>query len=112
MEKIYNKLVRDNIPTIIEQDNEVPFTRILNDNDYKKELYKKLKEECDEVIDSKNTFELLEELADVLEVIKSIAQLEDKTIDDIIEIANQKRLKRGGFEKRIFLEKTLSDKNM
>ena len=60
MEKIYNKLVRDNIPTIIEQDNEVPFTRILNDNDYKKELYKKLKEECDEVIDSKNTFELLE----------------------------------------------------
>ena len=112
MEKIYNKLVRDNIPTIIEQDNEVPFTRILNDNDYKKELYKKLKEECDEVIDSKNTFELLEELADLLEVIKSIVQLEDKTIDDIIEIANQKRLKRGGFEKRIFLEKTLSDKNM
>lgn len=112
MEKIYNKLVRDNIPTIIEQDNEVPFTRILNDNDYKKELYKKLKEECDEVIDSKNTFELLEELADLLEVIKSIAQLEDKTIEDIIETANQKKLKRGGFEKRIFLEKTLSDKNM
>ena len=112
MEKIYNKLVRHNIPTIIEQDNEVPFTRILNDNDYKKELYKKLKEECDEVIDSKNTFELLEELADLLEVIKSIAQLEDKTIEDIIETANQKKLKRGGFEKRIFLEKTLSDKNM
>ena len=112
MEKIYNKLVRDNIPTIIEQDNEVPFTRILNDNDYKKELYKKLKEECDEVIDSKNTFELLEELADLLEVIKSIAQLEDKTIDDIIETANQKKLKRGGFEKIIFLEKTLLDKNM
>ena len=112
MEKIYNKLVRDNIPTIIEQDNEVPFTRILNDNDYKKELYKKLKEECDEVIDSKNTFELFEELADLLEVIKSIVQLEDKTIEDIIETANQKKLKRGGFEKRIFLEKTLSDKNM
>ena len=71
-----------------------------------------MKEECDEVIDSKNIFELLEELADLLEVIKSIAQLEDKTIEDIIEIANQKRLKRGGFEKRILLEKTLSDKNM
>ena len=39
-------------------------------------------------------------------------QLEDKTIEDIIETANQKKLKRGGFEKRIFLEKTLSDKNM
>lgn len=110
MEKMYNKLVRDNIPTIIEQDNEIPFTKILNANDYKIELYKKLQEECDEVIASTNTVELLEELADVFEIIKSIAQLEDKTIDDIIEIANQKRLKRGGFEKRIFLEKTLSDK--
>ena len=31
MEKIYDKLVRDNIPQIIEADNEIPVTRILND---------------------------------------------------------------------------------
>lgn len=50
-------------------------------------------------------------MADVLEVIGSIAKLKNKNIYDIIEIVNQKWLKRGGFEKRIFLEKTYSKSN-
>ena len=41
MEKIYNKLVRDKIPKIIENDGETPVVRVLNDNEYKKELEKK-----------------------------------------------------------------------
>lgn len=106
MEQVFNKLVRDNIPTKIENNGEIAITRILNDEEYRVELYKKLKEECTEVVESKTSMDTLEELADVFEVIKSIAELENKSIDDIIEIANQKRLKRGGFEKRIFLEKT------
>ena len=105
-EKIFNKLVRDNIPNIIESNNEVAITRVLNDKEYRIELYKKLKEECNEVIESKNTSDTIEELADVLEVVKAIAQLENKSIDDIINIAEQKSLKRGGFSKRIYLEKT------
>lgn len=108
MKKIYNKLVRDNIPNIIEQDNETPFTRILDDNEYRTELYRKLTEECNEVLTSESSEETLEELADVLEIIKSIAELENKKLDDVIEIANKKRSKRGGFEKRIFLEKTVT----
>lgn len=108
MKKIYNKLVRDNIPNIIEQDNETPFTRILDDNEYRTELYRKLTEECNEVLTSESSEETLEELADVLEIIRSIAELENKKLDDIIEIANKKRSKRGGFEKRIFLEKTVT----
>lgn len=108
MEKIYNKLVRDNIPNIIEQDNETPFTRILDDSEYRTELYRKLTEECNEVLTSKSSEETLEELADVLEIIRSIAELENKKLDDVIEIANKKRTKRGGFEKRIFLEKTMT----
>ena len=63
-------------------------------------------EESNEVIDTKSSKETMEELADVLEVLKSIAKLNNKKLEDIIEIANQKRLKRGGFERRIFLEKT------
>lgn len=106
MEQVFNKLVRDKIPTKIENNGEIAITRILNDEEYRVELYKKLKEECTEVVESKTSMDTLEELADVFEVIKSIAELENKSIDDIIEIANQKRLKRGGFEKRIFLEKT------
>ena len=106
MEQIFNKLVRDNIPDIIEKNNEVPVTRILSDDEYKKELYKKLNEEVKEVINSKTKEEILEELADVLEVLKSIAEFNNKTLEDVIDISSKKRLKRGGFKKRIFLEKT------
>ena len=42
MERIYNKLVRDNIPNIIKEKGEEPITRILSDEEYKKELEKKL----------------------------------------------------------------------
>ena len=106
MEQVFNKLVRDNIPNIIESNGEVAFTRILSDDEYRIELYKKLLEESHEVINSQGGEDTLEELADVLEVLKAIAELNNKKIDAVIEKANQKRLKRGGFEKRIFLEKT------
>jgi len=69
-------------------------------------LYKKLLEEANEVISSKTSDETIEELADVLEILKSIAELNGRTLDDVLKNANQKKLKRGGFEKRIFLEKT------
>lgn len=39
MEKVYNKLVRDNIPDIIEENNEITVTRILSDDEYRIELY-------------------------------------------------------------------------
>ena len=105
MEKIFNKLVRDNIPNIIDNNGEVAVTRVLDDEEYKKELYKKLLEEANEVINSTEE-ETLEELADVLEILSSIASLNNKSIEDIIEIARMKREKRGGFQKKLFLERT------
>lgn len=45
MEKVYNKLVRDKIPNIIESNGEIPITKVLNEIEYKKELEKKLYEE-------------------------------------------------------------------
>lgn len=110
MKKTFNKLVRDNIPDKIRSNGEECVTRKLSDEEYKIELYKKLLEETKEVINSKNSHETIEESADVLEIIKSIAELNDKVLEDIIEIANQKRKSHGGFDKRIFLETTY-DKN-
>ena len=68
MEKIYNKLVRDNIPNIIANDNEEVFTSTLTIEEYQEALLNKLQEETTET-----KKEILEELADVLEVLKSIA---------------------------------------
>lgn len=109
MERVYNKLVRDRIPEIIIANDETPVTRILNDADYKKSLEEKLYEEYEEVLSSEGP-ERCEELADMIEVIRALAQLENKTLEEIIGIADEKREKRGGFEEKIFLEKVLSEK--
>lgn len=108
MEKIYHKLVRDNIPIIIEKDNEIPVTRILSDDEYKVELYKKLMEECKELCHAKTSDDIIEEAADVFEVLRAISELEDRNIDMVIETSNQKRLTKGGFSKKIFLEKSIT----
>ena len=106
MERIYNKLVRDNIPKIIEEKNETPIIRILNDAEYKEALEKKLYEEYKEVLEA-NESDRVEELADMLEVIKSLASLENKSLDDVIVLMNSKSEKRGSFKEKIFLEKVI-----
>lgn len=99
----YNKLVRDKIPEIIEANGEIPIIRKLSDTEYKQELEKKLYEEYLEVIDSSYS-NRIEELADMIEVIKYLAKLEDKTLEEVIEVSNEKVKSRGGFDKRIYLE--------
>lgn len=106
MEQIYNKLVRDKIPNIIINNGETPITRVLDEIEYKKELENKLYEEYKEVIESQNE-ERLEELADMLEIIKALAKIENKSLEDIISIAKEKSEKRGGFEEKIYLQKVI-----
>ena len=102
------KLVRDNIPNIIKNNGEDPITRILTNEEYKQELEKKLYEEYQEVLESSGE-DRIEELADMLEVIKALAKLENKCLEDIINIANQKNSKRGSFNDKIFLEKVITN---
>ena len=106
MERIYNKLVRDNIPDIITAKGGTPITAILNEAEYKKALEDKLYEEYQEVLEASGD-ERCEELADVIEVIRALAKLENSSLEDIIKIADEKRAKRGGFDNRIFLEKVV-----
>ena len=106
MEKIYNKLVRDNIPDIIIENGGESITRVLGDTEYKKELENKLFEEYNEVLNAKGQ-DRVEELADMLEVIQALAKLEEVTLKDVVDLAEQKRNKRGAFNDRIFLEKVI-----
>jgi len=106
MERVYNKLVRDKIPNIIKSKGENPVTKILNDSEFKDELEKKLYEEYKEVIESTGD-DRVEELAEMIEVVRALAKLENKTLNDIILIADQKSEKRGAFEEKIFLEKVV-----
>ena len=109
MERIYNKLVRDKIPNIIKGKGETPVVRILDENEYKKELENKLYEEYKEVIKAIGD-DRVEELADMLEVIRALASLENKTLNDVITIADKKVKKRGAFKEKVFLEKVVESK--
>ncbi len=107
MEKVYNKLVRDHIPEIIKNDGEVPITRVLNDEEYWEYLLQKDSEELEEVRNAENLDERKKELADKLELIIAMAKFSGFSLEEIIDEANQKRNKNGGFEKRLLLEKTM-----
>lgn len=107
MEKIYNKLVRDNIPEIIEKDGEIPIVRVLGDYEFRIELERKLQEEYIEFLTAKDKANRLEEIADMLEVLSNLIQLEDSDLPSVLSIMDKKREKRGGFSKRLFLEKTI-----
>ena len=84
--KIYNKLVRDKIPEIINSDNGVAITRTLHDVEYLNELNKKLQEEVKEYLEADN----IEELADIVEVIYGILNLKNVSIEEF-EIIRKKR---------------------
>ena len=98
--RVYNKLVRDNIPDIIRKNGEIPHVSILDDEKYLQELKTKLIEETNEFIES----EELMELADILEVVEYLAKAKDSNLDEVLKLKEQKEMKNGAFEKKLFLE--------
>ena len=98
--KIYNKLVRDKIIDIIEADGRVAKYRILDDNEYRQELNKKLQEEVKEYLEDNN----VEELADIVEVIYGILNSVNVSIQEFEKVRINKQEKRGALEKKIYLE--------
>lgn len=99
MTKIYNKLVRDLIPEIIEASGATCKTKILSDEEYLKMIDAKLDEELAEYHKDKN----IEELADLLEVIYAATIARGYTLEKLQEVRKQKNEKRGGFNKKILL---------
>lgn len=94
----YNKLVRDNIPRILDEKGVVYEQRVASPEEFKAELIKKLAEEVAEFSEAGAP----EELADVLEVLDTL-----KTLPEYREVERLQRLKReerGGFKGRIILK--------
>lgn len=98
--KKYHKLVRDRIPEIIETSGKTCVYETLSDNDYVHLLDEKLNEELAEYQESKS----LEELADLLEVIRAVVKARGWTMEELERVRASKEAERGGFEKRILLQ--------
>ena len=101
--KVYNKLVRDKIPEIIEQDGKKCTVRVLNDEEYLKALDAKLDEELAEYHKDQN----VDELADLLEVLYAAAQARGFTEEELKMVRERKAEKRGRFKERLFLESVI-----
>ena len=103
MVKKYNKLVRDRISEIIETSGSTCVTEILSDEDYLRMLDAKLDEELAEYHADHN----IEELADLMEVIRACAVARGYTIEALEQVRAEKAAKRGGFEKKILLKEVI-----
>ena len=102
----YNKLVRDNIPKIISDDNAEPIYRTLeNDTEYLQSLLEKFVEEAKELLASGGSLDEWADVEEVRQALKAQQGLDQSTI----EAARVKKAnKRGGFSLRVFLEKVLT----
>lgn len=97
----YNKLVRDKIPKEINsmEGRKAKF-RIMDDNEYIKELNRKLLEESNEFVEEND----IEELADVMEVIEAIMKSKNINWEDVKKIQAKKKNKKESFNRKIYLE--------
>ncbi len=102
-EKVYNKLVRDKIPEIINSTGASCTTRILSNEEYLQMLNAKLCEEVQEYQTDLN----IEELADIMEVVYALTQAHGYTIERLEKTRAEKAEKRGAFKEKIFLIKTV-----
>ena len=103
--KTYNKLVRDRIPEIIVSTGKTCSTETLSEVEYIRMLDVKLDEELAEYHKDQN----IEELADLLEVIRAAAIARGYTLEELEQVRAEKAAKRGGFEKRILLKEVYED---
>lgn len=95
----YNKLVRDKIPQNIEKIGKKCNYYILGEDEYKKELDKKLLEEANEFIVDHS----IEEMADLIEVIEAIKKSYNLENKEIEKIRLTKNIEKGSFEEKLYL---------
>jgi predicted house-cleaning noncanonical NTP pyrophosphatase (MazG superfamily) len=104
-ENEYPKLVRDKIPEIVQVSDgvSVPTKIVSDDQEFLAYLLRKVVEESEELSEAKTDSNLMEEIADVYEIIDTILALKGISPADIAAVQNEKRDKRGGFQERIVM---------
>jgi predicted house-cleaning noncanonical NTP pyrophosphatase (MazG superfamily) len=99
-----NKLWRDKSVDNLEKQGSKVLWRRLDNEAFDTQLRLKLLEEAEEVFMAKNRQELINELADLFEVIDTFASLNHITKSEILEAQTTKCQERGGFSGRKFVE--------
>lgn len=102
---IFNKLIRDKILQLHKDAGHVIEYRHIGGTEFKEKLRLKLHEESDEVpIRGVADQEVIEELADVQQVLDDLKQAYELTDEQIQQAQTAKYEKKGGFTRGIFVE--------
>ena len=95
----YSKAVRDRIPEIIRASGKECTVEQVSPEKWLELLNEKLSEEVAEYQENPS----LEELADILEIMRAIVALRGETWEELESVRAEKAEKRGGFEERLVL---------
>jgi predicted house-cleaning noncanonical NTP pyrophosphatase (MazG superfamily) len=98
----YQTLVRDKIPEIIREKGETAITRIASEEEYIRELRKKLRQEVEGFLQSRN----IDDLVDVIELVYALSSAMGVPPKELERFRAQKAEERGGFEEGIILVET------
>mgnify|MGYP006305868933 CR=1 FL=1 len=98
----YNKLIRDRIPTILEE-KQIPFAvETMTTDEYQQALRQKLVEEAQEAATAEDA-DLITELADLLEVIDATVMAYGIDRNQVLACQVQRQQERGGFSQQLRL---------
>ena len=99
----HDKLVRDRIPEYLEGKGIKAVSKQVEPDEHRQHLVDKFLEELEEYRESGDVVEL----ADLLEVLRGMAHHEGYTLEEVLELADQKSEERGGFFNGVYLVETL-----
>ncbi|MGL4736939.1 MAG: phosphoribosyl-ATP pyrophosphohydrolase [Cellulosilyticaceae bacterium] len=103
--QLYNKLVRDGIPSVIEADGKTVEVEYVTGKRMGELLEDKLMEEFNEFLEDRN----IEELADMMEVIIGMAGHLGYDEEDLMKVRRDKYQRRGGFKEGVFLKNVIEE---
>lgn len=97
---VKNKLVRDKVPEIIENEGFNVGYRKLDDDEYVIAIGEKLREKVEELIITNN----VENMADIYELVVAFGSQFGYSRKDIMDAAKEKNETKGTFQNKTFLE--------
>lgn len=102
--RIFKKLIRDNMPEIMKTQGKELDVRVLDKEEFKEALRRKIIEEISELKDAKNDEEAKDKIAYLYEIADALGDAYGFSKKDISDFKDKMHSERGGFTKRLFLE--------
>ena len=102
---VYNKLIRDRIPEIIEKNGKNYKTSVLSDSEFLDALFDKLLEESKEACEARTgePGDIEKEISDIYEIIDTVINVLNLDKESILELQSERRNARGGFKNQLKL---------